>query len=108
MRIGDRDLPYSLVSALELPTILPGRTFPADAIVLNEWAATDLGAHAGDALTMEYYAWEEPGRLVTRTATFTVAGVVPIAAGGRDLSPTFPGITDSPTSMTTIRHFRSI
>ena len=46
---------------------------------------------------MEYYAWEEPGRLVTRTATFTVAGVVPISAGGRDLSPTFPGITDSPT-----------
>ena len=38
---GDRDLPYSLVSALELPTILPGRTFPADAIVLNQLAATD-------------------------------------------------------------------
>jgi len=97
MRIGDRDLPYSLVSALELPTILPGRTFPADAIVLNEWAASDLGAHVGDPLTMEYYAWEEPGRLVIRMEAFTVAGVVPIAAGGRDLSPTFPGITDSPT-----------
>ena len=26
---------------------------------------------------MEYYVWEEPGRLVTRTATFRVAGIVP-------------------------------
>ena len=57
---------------------------------------------------MESCAWEEPGRLVTRTATFTVAGVGAVAAGGRDLSPTFPGITDWPTSMTGTRHFRSI
>jgi ABC-type lipoprotein release transport system permease subunit len=96
MRIGDRDLPYSLVSALELSSIVPG-TLSSNAIVLNDWAARDLNARVGDPLTMEYYAWEEPGRLVTRTATFNVAAVVPIAAGGRDLSPVFPGITDSPT-----------
>jgi ABC-type lipoprotein release transport system permease subunit len=46
---------------------------------------------------MEYYAWEEPGRLVTKTTMFTVAGVVPIDRGDRNMVPTYPGITDSPT-----------
>ena len=40
---------------------------------------------------MEYYAWEEPGRLVTKTATLTVAGVVPIDRGDRKMAPTYPG-----------------
>ncbi len=46
---------------------------------------------------MEYYVWEEPGRLVTRTATFRVAGIVPVEAGDRDLTPTLEGVSDSPT-----------
>jgi len=46
---------------------------------------------------MEYYAWEEPGRLVTKTTTLNVAGVVPIDRGDRKMAPTYPGITDSPT-----------
>ena len=50
--------------------------------MLNDWAATELKARAGD-ITMEYYAWEEPGRLVTKTTTLNVAGVVPIRAIGR-------------------------
>ena len=101
MRVGDREVPYSLVAAGP-PS--PLRGFVAadarqagDPIVLNQWAADDLRARAGDRLTLEYYVWEEPGRLVTRTAEFTVAGVVPVAAGSRDLAPEYPGITDSPT-----------
>ena len=51
----------------------------------------------GDPLTLEYYLWEEPGRLVTRTADFRVAAVVPIegAAADRDLAPVYPGITEA-------------
>jgi len=97
LRIGDRDVPYSLVSALDLQTLVPGVAVTSDSIVLNQWAAADMHATTGDTLSMEFYVWEEPGRLVTRTATFTVAGIVPISAGGRDLAPTFPGISDSPT-----------
>jgi ABC-type lipoprotein release transport system permease subunit len=97
LRIGDREVPYSLVSALDLETIAPGVAVTSNSIVLNEWAATDMGARVGDTLDMDFYVWEEPGRLITRSATFTVAGVVPISAGGRDLAPTFPGISDSPT-----------
>jgi putative ABC transport system permease protein len=124
LRSGGREIPYSLVTAMDLgrlpvaPNLASslaarnGRGLqerPADArdaganpaslppIVLNDWAARDLGVKPGDALTMEYYVWEEPGRLLTRTASFQVAGVVPIvgAAADRDLAPVYPGITES-------------
>ena len=104
LRRGDFEIPYSLVTAIDLdtlaPTAAPGVvTTPgaAPAIVLNQWAATQLQAGAGDAVTMEYYLWEEPGQLVTRTSEFRVAGVVPVEAGDSDLVPNYPGISDSPT-----------
>ena len=92
MRVGDREIPYSLVTAID-----NGQESAPDSIVLNEWAASDLHARVGDPLTMDYYAWEEPGQLVTRSAMFRVAAIVPIATGDRDMAPTFPGISDKPT-----------
>ena len=101
LRVGERTVPYSLVTALDLDTIQqPPQTSPVEspgAIVLNDWAATELQAHVGDEVTMEYYAWEEPGRLVTRTTSLRVSGVVPIDRGDRKMAPAYPGITDSPT-----------
>jgi putative ABC transport system permease protein len=106
IRIGQREVPYSLVTALDLHTIQPtaparaSHSIPTDSkasIVLNEWAATELQARTGDEVTMEYYAWEEPGRLVTKSTTLDVAGVVPIDRGDRKMAPAYPGITDSPT-----------
>ena len=92
MRVGDRQVPYSLVTALN------GSNSPTDpeGIVLIDWAANDLGAKAGDSLTMEYYLYED-GQIVTRTASFRVEKIVPLSAGDRDMAPTFPGISDSPT-----------
>jgi ABC-type lipoprotein release transport system permease subunit len=99
--IGERSVPYSLVTALDLETIQPiSQTSPtnrAGGIVLNEWAATELQARTGDPVALEYYAWEEPGRLVTRTATLEVSGIVPVDRGDRKMAPTYPGITDSPS-----------
>ena len=119
LRLGEREIPYSLVTAIDLqavaPAVAPAVAVPgpstlrsdvpqgdvpqgdAPAIVLNDWVARELQATPGDALTMEYYLWEEPGRLVTRTAEFRVAGVVPINVGDRDLVPDYPGLSDSPT-----------
>ena len=107
IRIGAREVPYSLVTARTLQTWTPaisGLGLPRPAhpdapgpIFLNAWAASDLGARVGDRVGLDYYVWEEPGRLVTRTADFTLAGIVPIAAADRDLAPSYPGITDSPT-----------
>src|SRR5262245_51758128 len=83
IRDGDREIPYSLVSALDLatlpappslapPTIRPsarprrsasgGEAEPPNAIVLNHWAADDLRARVGDTISMDYYVWEDPGR----------------------------------------------
>ena len=100
LRLGDREIPYSLVTAIDLQAIAPAIVEPSGsepAIVLNTWAASELDAHPGDSVTMEYYLWEEPGRLVTRAAQFRVAGVVPVESGDRDLVPSYPGITDSPS-----------
>ena len=153
MKSGDREIPYSLVTAMDLEAISPGATgvargFSASArdrfmratadapkreereggqprdrgpalrqaqgtpspssgeraalhqsapIILNDWTARDLAAKVGDPLTLEYYVWEEPGRLITRTADFEIAAVVPIAgaAADRDLAPVYPGISDT-------------
>ncbi len=100
IRRGDREIPYSLVTAVELTEISPGfqsEETSLPPIVLNEWAARELAAKLDDRLALEYQVWEEPGRLSPRTASFYVAAIVPIAglAADRDLAPVYPGITES-------------
>ena len=100
LRSGGREIPYSLVTAvdltIDLANDLPGVSGPSP-IVLNDWAARDLRVSAGDAVTIEYDVWEEPGRLVRRMTEFQVARVVPLDARDRDLAPVYPGITESPS-----------
>ena len=96
MRVGDREIPYSLVTATDLATVAPGVDRSAcrltdPAIVLNDWAARDLQARVGDRAALEYYVWEEPGQLVTRSADFRRRrpSCRP-TAGDRDLAPRHP------------------
>jgi ABC-type lipoprotein release transport system permease subunit len=105
MRVGDRSVPYSLVTAIgheaggdaELARHLSQAGGQAPPLVLNEWAARDLGASPGDEIEIEYFRWADEGRLVTDRAAFTVSGVVPIAgfAADRRLTPDYPGISDT-------------
>jgi putative ABC transport system permease protein len=101
IRSGTREMPYSLVTALDLQDVAIGiqRDRDLPPIVLNEWAARDLAATEGSEVTLEYDVWEDPGRLASRTATFYVAAIVPITrlAADRDLAPAYPGITGSET-----------
>jgi len=88
MRVGDRLLPYSTVSAiggledssqrLLLTDGSPAPALAADEILLNEWAAANLGAE----------------ELITGESDFRVAGVVAMTglAVDRSLTPEFPGI----------------
>jgi hypothetical protein len=97
IRSSDRAIPYSLVTAMDLRAVAPLDSRVRWPIVLNEWATRDLGARIGAPIALEYYVWEEPGRLLTRTAEFQLAAIVPIAAAAadRDLAPVYPGISEA-------------
>jgi ABC-type lipoprotein release transport system permease subunit len=100
---GDRIMPYSLVSAIDLELVsdqlgdFTNSENSAVPLVLNEWAADDLNVSEGDFVEFEYFVWEDEGRLVTHDASFRVADVVPIAgaAGDSSLAPDYPGITEA-------------
>jgi ABC-type lipoprotein release transport system permease subunit len=100
---GDREVPYSLVTAIDLSSIVPSiANRPSRAhrpLLLNDWAARELNAQVGSPVSLEYYVWEEPGVLKTRSADFEVAAIVPIegAAADRDFAPVYPGITEAST-----------
>jgi putative ABC transport system permease protein len=99
MRVGERTVPYSLVSALAPPALerVAGSDVGAQGVVLNEWAALELGARPGDRVSFSYFVWEEEGRLATREASLPVEAIVPLTgfAADRDYAPEYPGITDS-------------
>src|SRR5262249_47415513 len=101
LRSGDRQIPYSLVTATDLATIAPQTSATGDPsrppLVINDWTARDLGVHAGALMPLDYYVWQEPGHLETKAAEFRIAAIVPIAgvAADRDLAPQYPGITQA-------------
>lgn len=91
LRVGTREVPYSLVTAMDMPGL------QADSILLNAWAAGELKARAGDTVTLEYYLWHPDGRLLREQSQFRVGGVLPMTglAVDRDLAPKYPGITET-------------
>jgi ABC-type lipoprotein release transport system permease subunit len=114
IRANGREVPYSLVAAIDdrqfgalartgqgvtddmvMTHDASGSPQKLPPIILNEWAATDLGARLEDTVDLDYYLWREEGRLSTETARFRVAGVVPIQglASDRNLTPEYPGIS---------------
>jgi len=122
----DGGIPYSTVVAIDStpelgPLFTPeGQPLPPlaeDEIVLNSWAADDLGVKAGDDVTIRLTYFEpESTHGVTRetTETFTLAAIAPLVepaepyqddeparyetlpapANDPDLTPTVRGITD--------------
>jgi ABC-type antimicrobial peptide transport system permease subunit len=102
---GDRSIPYSLVTAVdeqEFEHLRGSGTTSATQsdlppIIINEWAAADLGVQQGDQIAVEYYLWHEGGRLETKTAMFQLAAVAQIRglAADKNLVPEYPGITGS-------------
>jgi len=113
IRIGDREVPYSTVSAVDLDGYnrLVGAVGPADSgnpeglpprvprvadanaapvfsghppIWLNQWAASDLQARIGDEVTLDYFLWSDADGMTTSSAKFTLVGITPMAGIGAD------------------------
>jgi ABC-type antimicrobial peptide transport system permease subunit len=113
---GDKSIPYSVVAALDPALTAPlGPFLPSgvkqlkdDEIILADWKESPLPMKVGDPITLTYFQPEEQGRLAERSATFRLAGVLPMdsandkplsftVADDPDLTPEFPGITDKLT-----------
>jgi putative ABC transport system permease protein len=113
VHFGDKDVPYSVVAAINpeafealsrryggvnaLDKKVSAEASDLPRIVLNEWAASDLGATRGDVITLEYYLWEDEGRLRTESARFVLDAIAPLddATDDRDLVPDYPGLTET-------------
>ena len=107
---GNREIPYSTITALDpaaagfLPRVFlvdgsqPGALGP-DEILLNQWAAADLGARVGDLIKVEYYVSRPFAGLATESSLFRLKGIVPLSGWGGDpgLMPTYQGISDAKT-----------
>jgi putative ABC transport system permease protein len=108
LRHGNREVPYSTVAAFDPPASpglgsfrqVDGSPAPAlgeDEILLNAWAADDLGAEMGDDIELDYYVVRAHHELTTETARFRLAGVVAMAGEVIDehLTPEFPGMQEA-------------
>ncbi len=107
LRVSDRSTPYSMVCALgplnqaarQQPSAVSELTAELDeaGLLLNSWAADDLDASAGEEVTLDYYVIDASRRLVERSESFEVAGIVAMEGIADDpgLMPDFPGLADS-------------
>ena len=66
-------------------------------IILNMWAAEDLGVKVGDEIIITYYSVSAEETYITETTFFHLKGILPIEgiAADRDIIPEFPGIHDT-------------
>lgn len=108
-------IPYSTITALDFaqePPFGPFRTPEGDPIspleeadgkrqiVLNQWAADDLGVEPGETICVTYFEPEGThGRTRQRTARLQLAAVAQLCgpAGDRALTPKVAGVTDKLT-----------
>ena len=98
--IGERTVPYSVVTALDGANVAALPTPPTlksslPPIWLNEWAVRELKASVGDIVLLEYFRWSDHEGLTTHRAEFAFSGGVPMSGlgGDRTLTPEYPGMT---------------
>ncbi len=89
-------IPYSTVAGIDPDGALAHGLSPGE-ILLNDWAAEDLQSKPGDPITVTYYMTGAFGKLETRSATFTLRGVLPLDGPAADpgFIPEYHGITDT-------------
>ena len=105
---GEREIPYSTITAVDFtdrpplgpfltPEGKPISTPTADQIVLNTWAADQLGARPGDTIRVTYFEPESShGQLRQQTSEFRLAAVCRLGGPADDprFTPQVAGVTD--------------
>jgi ABC-type lipoprotein release transport system permease subunit len=107
--IGEkREIPYSTITAIDFVAEPPMGPFKSpdgqtiaklkdDEIVLNSWAAEDLGVQPGAEVEITYFLPETThGRVQEARAKFRLKAIVALEglAADPDLTPQMPGVTD--------------
>ena len=107
--VAGKSVPYSTVAAVDLSAPAPfgpmtsatsaplPAKLAAGEMLLNSWAADDLGAAVGDRVAMTYYRVRSDGTLDPGgRKEFTVRGVVALDGPARDhgLVPALEGVTN--------------
>jgi putative ABC transport system permease protein len=89
---GSNAVPYSMVTAANGPYVPPDMR--EDEILVNDWLAEDLKLFVGDTVRLSYFVVDSGKRLIERTNSFRVRGMVPMKGiyGDRTLMPDFPGV----------------
>jgi ABC-type antimicrobial peptide transport system permease subunit len=108
---GEQKIPYSTVAAIDSvaglgPLLLPDGEpllLADDEIVLNDWAAEDLGVVPGAEIELTFFEPETThGRVRERTETFRLRAIVPLQderglptlVSDPHLTPELKGVTD--------------
>jgi len=103
-KTGDkgRSIAYAIVAgadAFDPFVVRAGRAdkLMDDELLLNAWAAEDLGVKVGDRVEVAHFVAERDGTYPTETRAFTVVGIVELEgpAADPDIVPDFEGITDA-------------
>ncbi|MBQ0024002.1 MAG: ABC transporter permease [Prevotellaceae bacterium] len=86
-------IPYSFVTAVDKYN---GEALNGDEMVLSDYAANRLHASVGDTLMMDYFITKEMKSLTTRTHSFVVKSIVPLAELKSDslLMTEYPGLSN--------------
>jgi len=107
IKANDRQIPYSTITGVDslagIGPLLDDASKPLvlaeDEVVLNDWAAENLGAQIGDELTITFYEPETTHGILREAEPLVLKlrAIVPIRdsqAGDPRLTPDLPGVTD--------------
>lgn len=85
-----RSIPYSFVS-----TVSSG--FAKNEIILNQWAADDLGVTVGDSIQLKFWQIGPLRKLIEKESDFILTKIVPMVPGWVDETrmPNLPGLSDA-------------
>ena len=105
----EKRIPYSIVTAIDQganlsPLSIDGQTIELadNDIVLSSWAADDMGAKAGDEVTVTFYEPETThGDVEESSATFRVAAIVSLTKPAKPYDEDGPALFTSPPTIAT-------